>query len=139
MQRMFTSGLLLVAATAANVTLAEEFRVPPGMWEITSSSTMSLMPQAQTRTQRECINAEDSDPVRLMAKQPGCELLERQIEKQTLRWRMRCSMEEGEATAAGEFILDGDSARGKMVMEMSMQNMPVTMEMQWRGRRIGDC
>ncbi len=139
MHHMFASTLLVAAATAANVAIADDFRVPTGVWEITSSSSMSLLPQVQTQTQRECISANNNDPVSMMAEQPGCELLDRQVESQTLRWRMRCSMEQGEAIAEGRFTLNGDSAHGEMVMEMSMQSMPVTMEMQWSGKRMGDC
>jgi hypothetical protein len=106
---------------------------------MTSTSTMSMMPQARTNTQRECITEQNNDPVRLMSQESGCELIEQQVEGNTLRWQMRCAMDQGEATAQGRFTLNGDEADGEMLMEMSMQGMPVSMEMLWSGRRVGDC
>jgi len=119
---------------------AAELAVKPGMWETTMTRTHPLTGEPTTETNTRCVQETSFNPSDMMADAEGCELLDEDLNGDTLTFRMECSMEEGmTATVNGEFQSDGDSGSGSMDMNMDMGEMKMTMDMEWTSKRVGDC
>ena len=149
MKKVFT---MLIAAIVplllAKVVLAEGTNIKPGKWEIKTTVTMPMMPEAKVTTQTECITLEEaSDPLAAIIEESTCKVLNKEESGNTLEFEVECEGEmDMKMTGKGHFTANGTTASGKMEMTMNMpQNMPqmggqsMKMTQEWEGRRIGNC
>lgn len=135
-----------ITAIAASLLLlplvsgAAELPINPGEWEITMTRTNPMTGEPTTETNIECVKEESFKPSSVMQEDERCELLEDEVNGDTLTYRMECSMEQGmTATVDGEFQTDGQTGSGNMDMNMNMGEMQMNMKMEWTSKRLGDC
>ncbi len=131
----------------AKVVLAEGPNLKPGKWEIKTTVTMPMMPEAKVTTQTECITPEEaSDPLAAIIEEGTCKVLNKEENGNTLEFELECEGEMGmKMNGKGHFTANGTTASGKMEMTMNMQQMggqgsqSMKMTQEWEGKRIGDC
>jgi len=121
--------------------IAEGVSIDPGNWEMTSTITMTMMPQPQTTTVMECIKEPELNPEDFnMDEDNPCNISEVAIDGDTASWSINCPTEGG-AVMEGkwEFTSAGDSISGSGTMSMDYAGQEMGFEMSWAGKRIGDC
>lgn len=119
---------------------AAELAINPGLWETTMTRTNPLTGDPTTETDTECVKETSFNPSEMMEKAQGCQLVEDELNGDTLTFRMECSMEQNAtATVDGEFQTDGQTGQGNMNMNMDMGGMQMNMDMNWTSKRVGDC
>jgi len=131
-------GILFLAAPAA---WAEGIPVEPGMWEMTSTVTMPMLPQPRVTTTTECMTESEvsMDDMGGEDMDPDCQFEMAQVDGNTMKWSFDCPVEGGTSHGEWEAISTGDSVTGKGVVTMSFQGQTMEMSMVWEGKRIGDC
>lgn len=131
----------------AKVVLAEGPNLKPGKWEIKTTVTMPMMPEAKVTTQTECVTLEEaSDPLAAIIEEGTCKVLNKEESGNTLKFELECEGEmDMKMRGKGHFTANGTTASGKMEMTMNMQQMggqgsqSMKMTQEWEGKRIGDC
>jgi len=121
--------------------IAEGVSIDPGNWEMTSTITMTMMPQPQTTTVMGCIKEPELNPEDFnMDEDNPCNISEVAIDGDTASWSINCPTEGG-AVMEGkwEFTSAGDSISGSGTMSMDYAGQEMGFEMSWAGKRIGDC
>ena len=69
----------------------------------------------------------------------GCELLDDNLQGNTLTYSLVCNVQGTQATIEGVYTTEGDVGSGSMNMEMSFGNQTMSMENIFDARRLGDC
>lgn len=135
----FLTGLAAVLVSGAGN--AAGVPIQPGLWEMTSTMTMSMMAQPQSNTVQECIEKDELGPDSFkMEKDNPCEFSDIGIEGNTARWSINCPTEEGqEMTGQWEFTSLGDSISGSGSMSMEYSGQKFGFDMTWTGKRLGPC
>ena len=88
--------LLVVALTGAlaGTAVAQQQGMEPGEWELTTTISSPMMPQAQSATVKHCIKAEDlAEPSRWMGGTPpgsDCKLTPLERDGKSASWEMAC-------------------------------------------------
>jgi hypothetical protein len=131
-------GILFVTIPAA---WAEGIPVEPGMWEMSSTMTMPMLPQPRVTSTTECIRESEisMDDMGGEGMDPNCEFEMAQIDGNTMKWSFDCPVEGGTSHGEWEATSSGDSVTGKGLVTMSFQGQIMEMTMSWQGKRIGDC
>ncbi len=148
MKKVFAVLIVAIAPLFfVKAVLAEGPNIKPGKWEIKTTVTMSMMPEAKVTTQTECITPEEaSDPLASIMEESTCKVLNKEESGNTLKFEVECEGEMGmKMNGKGRFTASGTTASGNMEMTMNMpqmgdqaiQNMKMTQE--WEGKRIGNC
>jgi len=133
------AGLAAVLISGAGH--ADGVAIQPGMWEMTSTMTMTMMDQPQTNTARQCIEEDELDPESFnMNGDNPCKASDIQIEGNTARWSIDCPTEGG-ASMVGQwqFTSNGDSITGSGSMSTEYSGQKFGFDMTWSGQRVGDC
>ena len=131
----------------AKVILAEGLNIKPGKWEIKTTVTMPMMPEANVTTQTECITLEEAnDPLAAIMEESTCKILNKKESGNTLEFEVECEGDTGmKMNGKGHFTANGTTASGKIEMTMNMPQMggqggqSMKMTQEWEGKRIGDC
>jgi len=139
MKPRLNSALAAILAAAGAKAIGAGVAIEPGQWETTVTTHMSMLAQPQTKTSSDCIRLSEIDPMQMMSGNNQCTLTDQTIEGNTVRWRMSCKTDGGEALGDGEFTSAGSSAQGKMRMQMKAGNMSISMDTEWQGKRVGSC
>lgn len=125
--------------------------IQPGLWEVAMRTTMNVpgMPQGtapeQARTERECITPEETREMSdTFGEQPeGMQCSERQFTMRggNMEGRMTCRGEGGEfrIRMAGNYTNTSFDFRQEMAGTMPGASQPMNMQIQARGRRVGEC
>ncbi len=138
----------IVLLLFAKAVLAEGTNIKPGKWEIKTTVTMPMMPEAKVTTQTECITPEEASyPLAAIIEDSTCKVLNKEENGNTLEFELECEGEMGmKMNGKGHFTANGTTASGKMEMTMNMpQNIPqmdgqsMKMTQEWEGKRIGNC
>ena len=149
MKKVF--AVLIVAMVPllfAKAILAEGPKVKPGKWEIKTTVTMPMMPEAKVTTQTECITPEEaSDPLASIMEEGTCKVLNKKESGNTIEFEVECEGDMGmKMNGNGSFTANGTTASGNMEMTMNMpQDMPqmggqsMKMTQEWEGKWIGNC
>ena len=131
-------GILFITTPAA---WAEGIPVEPGLWEMSSTMTMPMLPQPRVSTTTECIRESElsMDDMGDGEMSPDCTFEMAQIDGNTAKWSFDCPVEGGTSHGEWEATSNGDSVTGKGLVTMSFQGQTMEMTMSWEGKRIGDC
>lgn len=136
---IFLTGLasLVFAGTAG----AEGVPIDPGMWEMTSTMTMTMMPEPRSNTVQECIENDELSPESFnMDEDNPCNITEVTIDGNTARWLINCTTAGGPVTEGQwEFTSNGDSISGNGAMAAEFSGQKMGFNMTWEGKRVGDC
>jgi len=126
---------LVAPAGAAGVS------IDPGMWEMTSTMTMTMMPEPQRNTVKECIEADELSPESFnMDEENPCSITDVNVEGNTAQWSISCSTGGGPVMEGQwEFTSDGDSISGNGSMSTEFSGQKMGFNMTWTGKRVGDC
>ena len=120
---------------------AEGLDVEPGQWEMTTTMTMSMMPQPQVTTDIECIEEDKLRPEDFdMDEDSPCSISDVNYEGNTGRWSIDCPVEGGGAMKGQwEVTSNGDKLSGKGEMTPEIAGQKMGFNMSWEGKRIGEC
>jgi hypothetical protein len=139
---MMKIALIAVGLSISGVAAgADGIPVEPGLWEMTSTVQMPMLPQPQVNTQTECLDKPVMSLDELQSDQmdPNCEFETAQIDDNTVQWSVDCPVEGGTAHGEWEATSHGDRIEGSGTMKMTVQGQEMNMTMSWTGRRVGDC
>jgi hypothetical protein len=135
--------LLVVALTGAlaGTAVAQQQGMEPGEWELTTTISSPMMPQAQSATVKHCIKAEDlAEPSRWMGGTPpgsDCKLTPLERDGKSASWEMACPSSGFKGRGRARFTA------GMMDSEMNISGMQegkkFEMQTKTRGRRLGPC
>jgi hypothetical protein len=122
--------------------LADAIPVEPGLWEMSSTMNMPMMPQPTVTTRTECIEEEEisMDDVTGEDMGPECSFETGQVDESTMKWSFNCPLEGG-GTTHGEWQVTShrDRVEGGGKVSMMLQGQTMEMTVSWVGKRIGDC
>jgi hypothetical protein len=120
---------------------AEGISIEPGQWEMTSTMTMSMMPDPQTSTVQECIEKGILNPEAFNMDQDNpCAITDVTIDGDTARWAISCPTPGGPVMEGHwEMTSHGDSIDGKGLMSTEISGQKMSFDMTWAGKRTGEC
>ncbi|MFK7794033.1 MAG: DUF3617 domain-containing protein [Gammaproteobacteria bacterium] len=135
-----TIASLLTLSTTHLAIAADSVSIEPGLWEVSTTMTSPMFPQPRVQTQQECMQESQISPETLAPSENGeCTIVDTNISGDTLSWSMRCSTPGGVMKGQGSFESKGDSGSGNMQMNMDIEGQSFSMELVWKGRRVGSC
>ncbi len=133
---------IAILATLSTPALAAGIPVEPGLWSITTTVNIPMMPAPQTMTVEECMADEILDPEEMSDDDldPNCDYTLDTLDGNTMAWSIDCPVEGGgQMQAEWTATSNGDSVEGEGKMTMEMQGQVMNMSMSWVGERIGPC
>jgi len=140
---MYRQMLIIVTMlTASAAACADSIPIQPGLWEMTSTMAMPMLPQPQVNTMTECMNKDylSLDEVGSGDMDPACRFETAQLDDSRVSWSFECPMEGGgKSRGTWEATSHGDRVEGHGNVTVDMQGQSMEMTMQWTGKRIGDC
>lgn len=140
MKKTLLSALVLLAA--APTLQADGVAVEPGLWEMTTTMTMPMLPQPQTVTSTDCVEDAVLDVEEMNGEglDPECTMDVSQPDEKTMRWMMDCPVEGGGSShAEWQVTSNGDSVEGTGSITMTVMGQEMAMDASFSGRRVGDC
>lgn len=106
--------------------------IRPGLWETTATVQLPGQQMAPTKN-TSCMRAEDlKDPNKMMPAGAVCQLMSSNTSGNRVTWAVQCG---SEMKGTGELTFQSDSYQGTFRTDGG----PVTMTMNYSGRRVGDC
>ena len=131
-------GILFLTAPAAR---ADGIPVEPGLWEMSSTMNMPMLPEPRVTTTTECMKESEisMDDMGGEDMDPNCQFEMAQVDGNTMKWSFDCPVEGGTSHGEWEATSSGDGVTGNGVITMSFQGQNMEMTMSWEGKRIGDC
>ena len=128
---------LLLACTGS----ADGVPIDPGQWEMTTTMTISIMPEPQTTTTKECIKEDVLDPETFnMDEDNPCSISDVKVDGNTLHCSINCPTEGGPVMEGQwQITSKGDSLTGKGTMATDFNGQKMGFDMAWEGKRIGAC
>ena len=134
-------SLLILLLTASPCAWSDVIPVEPGLWEMTATMNMPMMPEPRVTTTQECLTESeiDMDDVGAGDMSEECDFSMDQLDGNTMKWSVECPVEGG--TSRGEWTATsaGDSVTGDGVLTMSFGGQTMEMTMKWEGKRVGPC
>lgn len=133
--------IALATVFVVNISQADGIPIEPGQWEMTSTMTMSMMPQPKTTTTKECIEEDTLDPAAFnIDDENPCNISEVKIDSNTASWSINCPTDGGQTMEGSwEVTSHGDTLSGKGQMSTEFSGQKFGFDMAWKGKRIGDC
>lgn len=133
--------LLSTALILTPLASADGIPVEPGLWEMTSTMTMPMLPQPRVTTVTECMRKSEisMDEFSDENMDSGCTFNPPQIDGDTMKWSFDCPVDGGTSHGEWEATSGGDTVSGNGKITMSIQGQTMEMVMNWQGRRIGEC
>lgn len=137
-QVLLSTGLLMLVSFSA---LAEGIPVEPGLWKMTSTVNMPMLPQPRVTTVTECMEKSEitMDEVGGEGMDPNCTFEMEQIDGNTMKWTVDCPVDGGTSYGQWQATSGGDTVSGEGLLTMSFQGQTMEMTMTWEGQRIGEC
>ena len=131
-------GILVLISISA---LAEGIPVEPGLWKMTSTVNMPMLPQPRVTTVTECMEKSEitMDEVGGEGMDPNCTFDMAQVDGNTMKWSVDCPVEGGTSHGEWQATSGGDTVTGEGSLTMSFQGQTRDMTMDWDGQRIGAC
>jgi len=135
-------NVIAVGLLSAGVAIAAEgIPVEPGLWEITSTVQMPMLPQPQVNTTKECFEKSviSMEDLQTSDMDPNCTFEREQVDERTLKWIFDCPVEGGSSHGEWQATSHGDRLEGIGTIDMNMQGQVMQMTLTWAGKRIGAC
>ena len=131
----------LLFSLVSSVVLAKGLPVEPGMWEMTTSMNMPMMPQPRVSTRMECIEENELSPEAMSegGMDTNCTFDSRMVDGNTMKWSMDCNDQVGASRGEWEATSYGDTLTSEGTVTVDMQGEAMVMTMKWEGKRVGDC
>ncbi len=136
----------VAAASAGNNASCLQMKAPyrSGLWEITSVSHNSLMPQPITARVKRCITERDAQNACGLNQLSGgrnrnCQITDMQIGDGTANWAMSCDGSSFRGQGNGHSTFTADAYQGSFDMRATMQGTLMEMNTTFKGRRLGNC
>jgi hypothetical protein len=129
--------LFLLAAGGGSA--PDTLHMRAGAWEITTITTMPMMPSPRTTTSTECVTDEAFDPRTLMEDAKDCRVTRQSVKGNTMTWSMECVGEEARMGGRGEFTVEDTTAHGSMQMELGGGGPMLEMKTSWTAKHVGPC
>ncbi|MBT8039659.1 MAG: DUF3617 domain-containing protein [Gammaproteobacteria bacterium] len=135
------TAILVATLAATSPVLAEGIPVEPGLWSVTTTVNMPMLPSPQTTTLEECFTEDmiDMDDMATENMDPNCTFNQAQVDGSMMEWTIDCPVEGGTMHAKWSATSSGDSVEGTGDMTMNMAGQTMNMTMTWTGERIGKC
>lgn len=131
---------LLFSLVASSV-FAQGIPIEPGMWEMTTTMNMPMLPQPRVSTRMECIEKSELSPDTMNAENmdSNCTFDTRVVDGNTMKWSMDCNQQGGASRGEWEATSHGDTLTGEGTVTVDMQGQAMVMTMKWDGKRVGHC
>lgn len=115
-----------------------------GLWEITSVSSNSLMPQPITAKVKRCITERDAQNACGLNQLSGgrnrnCQITNMQVGEGHASWAMSCDSPAFNGQGSGHSTFTADSYQGTFDMRASMQGNIMQMSTTFSGKRLSNC
>lgn len=115
-----------------------------GLWEITSVSNNSLMPQPITAKVKRCVTERDAQNACGLNQLSGgrnrdCKISDMQVSGNVATWAMSCDSPHFSGQGSGKSTFTADAYQGTFDMRASMQGSPMQMSTTFSGKRLGNC
>jgi hypothetical protein len=135
-----TIASLLTLSTAHQAMAEDGVTIEPGLWEVSTTMTTPMSPKPLIQTEQECIKDSKISPQDIAPSDNGeCSMSDINVSSNTLSWSMQCNTPGGAMNGQGAFESKGDSGSGNMTMNMNIEGQSFSMEMVWKGHRVGSC
>ena len=133
--------LALLFSLVSSPVIAEGIPIEPGLWEMTSTMNIPMLPQPRVSTEMECIEESELSPEAMTEENmdTSCTFDTRVVDGNTMKWSMDCDSEGGASHGDWEVTSHGDSLTGEGTITVDMQGRDMVMTMKWDGKRVGDC
>jgi Protein of unknown function (DUF3617) len=143
---------LTVAAAIAAISATAVAQGPrvDGNWEIKTTMEIPGMPRAMPpTTTTQCITKEmAADPKSTVPQGPmpgrgrgtsdNCKMTDYKMDGNTATFTMKCDPPQ-QATMTGKFVYGVDSYEGTMKMDADRGGQPMSINIKYSGKRLGDC
>lgn len=146
MLRFLVPPVLLILPLLAS---AEVPNLEPGEWEYTHTTRMEGMPQMEgmpgmsdeVETTRECVTQQDIERGEDIIEAPEeCSVDHVDVHRDGAQFAMTCTDPQGgTATMNGDMRFMGTRSDSTMTTEIESPMGPITVIMEMKGERIGDC
>jgi len=140
MQRPRPTRTLLLAAAGVligAVAQGEGMKIQPGEWQFSSVTTPPVM--GPPRTEKRCIEHGEVEPGDFTQGLQNCEVSEPAVDAKTMSWKLTCSNPHGQMKGSARFSSTGDRVQGTIEMNMTMGAHTMTVKVDSKGKRLGDC
>ncbi len=133
--------LVLLFSLVSSPAVAEGIPIEPGLWEMTSTMTMPMLPNPRVSTSTECIEEDELSPEAMNQEDmdSDCTFSTRTVDGNTMKWSMACNSKGGASRGEWEASSHGDTMTGGGTVTVDMQGQSMVMTMKWDGKRVGDC
>jgi hypothetical protein len=133
--------LALLFSLVSTSIFAQGVPIEPGMWEMTSTMNMPMLPQPRVTTEMECIEESELSPEKMTEEDmdTSCTYDTRVVDGNTMKWSMDCNSEGGASRGEWEVTSHGDTLTGEGTVTVDAQGHSMVMNMKWDGKRVGDC
>lgn len=120
---------------------AQGIPIEPGMWEMTSTMKIPMLPRPRVTTNMECIGESELSPEAMTEEDvdSNCTFDTRVVDGNTMKWSMDCVAKGGASRGEWEVTSHGDTLTGGGTITVDMQGQAIAMTMKWDGKRVGDC
>jgi hypothetical protein len=134
-------GLALLISLVSSSVFAEGIPIEPGMWEMTSTMNMPMLPQPRVTNSKECIEEDELSPETWNEEDmdTSCTFSNRVVDGNTMKWSMNCNAQGGATRGEWEVTSHGDTLTGEGTVTVDMQGQSMVMDMKWDGKRVGVC
>jgi hypothetical protein len=140
------AALLSVAAVSGSLLAQTPGARRDGNWQVTLEMEIPGLPQGMPpMTVNQCITKEQAaDPSKLVPQgagrgmPPDCTVSDMKTEGNKTSWSMKCDGQTA-MTGTGEITFNADTYIGLMKITTDRGGQPMTMNMKYTGKRIGDC
>ena len=115
--------------------------IDPGLWEMSVTVEMPMLPQPQTEVSTECIEESELSPEDFNKDDDmPCEIANIQYDGNSASWSINCpNPAGGSMTGDWEFTSHGSTIDGSGTISMDMAGQQMAMNMTWKGKRTGPC
>ncbi len=134
-------GIALLFSLVSIPIFAGGIPIEPGLWEMTSTMTMPMLPSPRVSTNTQCIDKDELSPETMNqeAMDSNCTFTSRTVDGNTMKWSMACDSKGGASRGEWEASSYGDTMTGGGTITVDMQGQSMVMTMKWDGKRVGDC
>ena len=138
-------AIMIVLVLSTGVSRAEEdksLKIKPGNYEITTTSSSTLMSNPIIDTRQTCMKDEKFDPVGDLLKNPGCEISKFKKKDNKISFDFLCAKTDGtrDISGTGEFSSSSDKFTWKKTIKTEFKgNADFAQESEGEAVRKGDC